>query len=393
MRPEADLREAVELREQYGSVSAAHRATGIRRATLQERVEEARERFPQWFEGSADNAPRGDKFEIPPGFVLKGESALVDADGRVKAKWIKTREGGGEGFVEALRDAFAAYEGAAPVVPDPAYAEDDLLTVYPIPDLHLGMYSWAPETGDDYNVKTAVALATSSIAGLVAQSRPSARAVLLFLGDYFHANDAKNVTPSSGHILDVDGRWAKVFAAGAKLATALVEIVARKHRDVEVVIIRGNHDPDAAMSLAVALGLFYSGNQRIDVNQSPAIAWYRRFGDCLLGATHGHTVKPERMAMMMAVDRAEDWGQTTHRSIFFGHIHHESAKEIAGVRVESLSSPAGKDAWNAGSGYRSGRSLSAITFHKEDGEIGRHRVNITGSKPKARVHATLGRAA
>jgi len=82
--------------------------------------------------------------------------------------------------------------------------------------------------------------------------------------------------------------------------------------------------------------------------------------------------------MAMAVDCAEDWGKTKFRMVLSGHRHHGSAKEIAGVRVETLTSPAGRDAWNAGQGYRSSRALTAITFHAERGEIGRHRVEIDG---------------
>ncbi len=327
----------------------------------------------QWIGTTRD---AGDVFEVPAGHVVKGESALLDPSGRVLAKWVKTKEGAGEGFVESLRAAFAAYEGMAAPIPAPDHADNDLLTVYPIPDLHLGMHAWGKEVGADYDVKIAVATATAAVEALVAQSRPSRRAVILVLGDYFHANDAKNATPGSGHQLDVDGRWAKVFAAGARLAVAIVEIVARKHQDIEVKFLPGNHDPDASTSLTVALSLFYSATPRISVNDDPGIAWYRRFGAVLLGATHGHTMKADRMAMMLATDRAEDWGLSRHRHFFFGHIHSETAKEIGPVRVESFSAPAARDAWNAASGYRAGRALSALTFHAHHGEIGRHRVNI-----------------
>jgi hypothetical protein len=334
----------------------------------------------QWI-GSV-RAP-GDPYEVPAGHVVKGESALLDPDGRTLARWIKTREGAGEGLVDGLRAAFAAYDGAAPPVPGPAASDDDTLTVYPLPDLHLGMYAWGRETGANYDTDIAVDLATRSIADLVGHSRPSARAVILGLGDYFHANDAKAATPGSGHSLDVDARWPKVFAAGAMLATAIVDIVARKHSEVEVVFLPGNHDPDAAMSLTVALALFYSKTRHVKVHQEPGIAWYLRFGANLIGATHGHTMKPDRMAMMLAMDRAEDWGQTKHRHLMFGHVHHETMRECGGVRVESFSSPAARDAWNAAGGYRAGRAMSAITYHRERGEVGRHRVNISNDRRAA----------
>lgn len=319
----------------------------------------------------------GETFEVPSGHVVKGESALVDADGRVMQRWVKTVQGvAQDGLMEGLRAAFASYDGKAGVIPEPANEDADLLTIYPLPDLHLGMMSWGKETGEDYDLDIATDLAIKSLTTLVEQSRPSKHAVLLGLGDYFHTDDQRNVTPGSGHQLDVDSRWAKIFASGAKLATAMVDIIAKKHSQIEVVFKQGNHDINSAMCLTVALSLFYSSNPRISVNTDPGIAWYRRFGSCLIGATHGHTIKMANMPMLMAADRAEDWGLTRHRSMFSGHIHHESAKEIGGVRVESLQAPAARDAWNAASGYRSGRSLSAITFHTEDGEIGRHRVNV-----------------
>ena len=354
-----------------GSKSAAARAIGVPETTFRRHLERGDALYGE---------KPGGGYAIPPGYVVKGESILLDEAGQVRARWVKTREGAaGRGLVEALRDAFADYEGGAPFIPAPAEAEDDLLTVYPIPDLHLGMHAWGRETGDSYDVQLATGLATRAVGSLVSQSRPSKRAVLLGLGDYFHMNDHKMVTPTSGHLLDSDGRWPKVFAAGAKLATAMVDILARKHAEVEIVMLPGNHDPDAAVCLTVALALFYGGNPRVTVHQEPGLHWYRRHGKVLLGATHGHTMKPEKMAMMLASDRPEDWGQTRFRHLFFGHVHHESAKEVGPVRVESFSTPAARDAYAHGSGYRSGRALNAITFHAEHGEISRHRVNILGS--------------
>lgn len=330
----------------------------------------------------ASKRDSGDPYAVPAGHVVKGESAFLDQDGRLLARWVKTRqEGAGEGLIEGLRAAFAQYAGTAPAIPDPVVSDGRTMTTYPIPDLHIGLYSWGAETGADYDIDIATDVAISGIGTLVEQSRPSENAVVLFLGDYFHQNDSKNATPASGHQLDVDSRWPRVYLAGANLAISIVDRVARKHKNVEVVTLPGNHDQDAAVTLAVALSLFYSSNTRINVNLTPGITWYRRFGNCLLGANHGHTMKTaERMAMAMAVDRSEDWGLSEHRHIFTGHLHHESVKEVAGVRVETMTSPAARDAWNSASGYRSQRALSAVTFDFDNGEVGRHRVAIVPPK-------------
>lgn len=399
---DAALRKAAQLMAKHGSERAAARAAGMSRSTFQHHLKRAAERG---FMGTKpvlpgfaikktsvrygpDGAVRGETveqrpaagepLEIPAGHVVKGLSTLSDPEGRVILQWTKTREGmSPEHMAEALRDALAEHRAAAPVThAPPADCEDDLLTVYALPDLHIGMLAWGRETGERYDLGIACDLVRSAVADLVAQSRPSRHAVVLGLGDYFHSNDRTNMTPRSGHILDVDGRWPKVLRAGARVALDMVGQVSARHAEVEARFLPGNHDVDAAQALTVALGLYYEGHPRIRVNEDPGLHWYRRFGRVLLGATHGHTMKPDRMAMMLAADRPEDWGATLFRHVFFGHIHHETAREVGAVRVESFQSPAAKDAHAHGGGWRAGRSLTAITFHRTRGEIGRHRVNL-----------------
>jgi hypothetical protein len=86
------------------------------------------------------------------------------------------------------------------------------------------------------------------------------------------------------------------------------------------------------------------------------------------------------MVMDMAVSRRDDWAAADFRHYYFGHIHHETAKEVGDVRVESFQTIASKDAFSHSHGFNSGRSLTSITLHAQDGEIGRHRVNIRPPK-------------
>lgn len=320
---------------------------------------------------------RGGVFELPEGHAIKGVSALVGADGREIQRWVKTREADTAlDNIEAIKEAFADLKGLAKLRAPAKHADGDLLTVYTLPDLHIGGLSWGKETGENWDLEISCRTIREAVQDLVSQSRPTKHAIVLGLGDLFHMNDRTNMTPRSGHILDVDGRWPKVYKAGAKMAVDLVSMVAEKHSDVEVRFLAGNHDPDAAVTLTVAMALYFDGHKRITVNDSPSLHYYRRFGKVLLGATHGHTVKPERMAMMLAADCPEDWGKSQFRHMLFGHVHSEGMREVGGVRVESFNSPAAKDAYAHGGGWRSGRSLVALTFHKDRGEIGRHRVNI-----------------
>lgn len=316
-------------------------------------------------------------FSVPEGHVVKGISALLDGQGNVSAQWVKTRESD-TAFdnIEAIREALEDCRGIASIATPPPDSDDDLLTVYTLPDLHLGGRSWGEECGEDWDLEIGCKTVREAVSHLVSQSHPSKHAVVLGLGDFFHANDRTNQTPKSGHILDVDGRWPKVYRAGTRIAADLVSLVSSRHENVEARFLAGNHDPDSAVTLTVALSLFFDGHDRIRIDDSPSMHYYKRFGKVLLGATHGHTMKPENMAMMLAVDRAKDWGESEFRHMFFGHVHHQSSKEVASVVVESFNSPAAKDAYANSGGWRAGRSLVAITFHRTRGEIGRHRINL-----------------
>lgn len=315
-------------------------------------------------------------FTMPDGHSLKGVSALLDADGNVLQQWVKTRRDDGIDPIEVIREAFAEYEGRAPVVVSPDDTCEHLLTVYPLADVHLGLMSWAPETGENFDLSIGVERLRACMAQVVSQSPASGTGLVLGLGDFFHADDQRNVTPASGHRLDVDGRYPKVLAAGVRLMMESIDMALGRHERVIVRVLPGNHDPHATVALLVALNVFYAANPRVTVDDSPSEWFFHRFGSVLLGANHGHRAKPADMAMNMAVQRPGDWGETRFRHFFFGHIHHETAKEVMGVRCESFNTITGKDAYSAASGYMSGQALASVTFHKTRGEVTRQRVNV-----------------
>jgi len=323
---------------------------------------------------------RGGEFEAPAGHAVKGVSALVDADGRVIQQWIKPREDSQPDVIAALKAVFDEYRGRAEPVPPPASCDGDLMSVYPIGDAHHGLMAWGRETGEAYDLAIGKERLANTGAQLIAQSPPSRKALILNLGDWTHQDSNKNMTPASGNILDVDGRYFKVVTTGVHLMRHLIDLALAKHEEVEVRNNPGNHDPHASVALTIALSAFYEGNPRVKIDDSPDEWFFRRFGRNLLGSHHGHRCKPQEMAMAMAERCAADWGETWFRHFYFGHIHHETAKEVMGVRVESFQTLAAKDAYAHNAGYSSGQSLQSITLHAERGEVGRHRVNIVPAR-------------
>lgn len=320
----------------------------------------------------------GEAFEVPPGHAVKGVSALVDADGRTIQQWIKTKEQTQTDLIAAIKEEFSQYKGAAKLTRPPKETFADLMQVYPIVDPHVGMLSWGPETGESNDLKIGVDRVEGGLQRLISLSPPAETAAIVNTGDFFHADDQRNVTPKSGHQLDVDGRSQKVRWAGVRLLRSSIDYALQRHKRVIVKNLKGNHDPESAAWLNIALGMFYANEPRveIDVEDGNNDIWLHLFGVNYIGATHGHTMKPERMAMVMADDNPEYWGASKYRWMIFGHIHHETVKEVGSVRCESFRQPVPKDAHAHSHGYRAGNSMSAVTLHRTDGEIGRHKINF-----------------
>jgi len=326
----------------------------------------------------------GAVFEVPADHEIERISANVGPDGRSTQTWFKTRKRpSGVDIVEAMRAAFEAYRGQATLVPPPSETLSELLSTYIITDVHHGLLAWAKDAGEDYDIRIGSERLRGCMRDLVAQSPPSEEALILNLGDFFHNNDQRNVTPQSGHQLDVDSRFFKVAVTGVSLHQDLIELALQKHARVRVRVLPGNHDPQSSITLQVGLAAFYASNPRVTVELDPAEVFFTRFGATLIGACHGDKMSPERMAMSMAMLCPEDWGLSTFRWFVHGHIHHERVKEVGNVRVESFETIASKDAYAASHGYLAGQSLTSVTLHRERGEIGRHRVNVIPGKRKA----------
>ena len=324
-------------------------------------------------------APDNDMTKVAaPGFLVKGTSTLYDADGEQKAQWVKTTATADrdERLRESITEAFEDWRGVGRIAAAPKHCTEELLTVYPMGDPHLGLYAWGEETGDDFNLDIAETNLCEAVKRLVACSPKSQTCILLNLGDFFHSDTQDNRTARSGHALDVDTRWSKVLRAGVRAMMTCIEAAAKKHEKVIVKNLIGNHDDHTSQMLGLALALFYEGNERVEIHDNPGKFWFHRFGQVLIGAGHGDTTKPAQLPGIMATDRAEDWGKTRHRSFYTGHIHTQNVAEYPGCIWESFKTMAAKDAWTAAKGYRSGRDMYCIVHHQDHGEVERHRVDV-----------------
>lgn len=398
------LEAAVAAYEEAGTVRAAARALGISKSSLHKRLVAARvaSACPEGHEAarvstrldragnpvahSVTTRPaRGEVHKIPEGHALKRISALVDADGRVVQKWVISSPEGERlaDYAAALRQELGDAERLAPIEA-PGYTDDEHLALYPIADQHHGLYAWAPEAGDSYDLGHSERLLKEQLSRTVALMPPARKAVILGLGDFFHTDGHVAQTVESRNPLDRDGRQAKVTRSGIRLLRWAIDLALTRHELVHVTIRAGNHDPMSALWLSECLAIAYENEPRVQVDLDPSLFWFATFGRVLIAATHGHTCKPSDFAAKMAAAVGEAWGASDFRFGWQGHIHHETKIERGGAIVETLQTLSAKDAWHSGRPYDAGRSTIGVLYHRELGEVLRVKSPVAPDRTAAR---------
>lgn len=301
---------------------------------------------------------------IPVGHHLKGVSTYVDEQGNVRGQWIKTDRAAQQwqDTINAVLERIPQIiHPLPPIAATPAPA-NDLLALYPLADLHIGLYAAAQDGERDWRLADAVALIKGCIDDLIARTPPAAEAVVANIGDLMHVDNLVNRTPNSGAPLDADGRMIEVIQAATEVMVYAIDRAAQRHKRVNVVLQSGNHDEVSALVLQTAIALLYRNNPYIHVHQSGKRTHVMQHGQVALGFTHGDTIKANALPLIMAVDYPEIWAATRYRVWHTGHIHHLTTQEYPGCIVRSHQSPAPRDAWHERSGYRSGHSMSSVVY-------------------------------
>ena len=325
-------------------------------------------------------APEHDwKHQCPPGYMMRGQSILYDADGNVKQQWVKTREDVLEQWLamqEAVATLFQDIPKAEPrtirTVPD-----SELLSMFPEGDPHWGMRVWGPESdGTDYDMRIALEEYQAAVDYLVESAPSTGVGISLNIGDNFHADNPESKTRRSGNHLNVDGRLQKVFSTVLNARRYKIDRMLEKCDQVIVREVFGNHDEVMCMGFTEALKGYYFNEPRVHIVTTPNAFWYYKFGKVLFGATHGDKTKIDDLPLLMATDCPQDWGDTTFRHFYTGHQHHHQRLEKRGVTVEMLRTLAARNEFEHSHGYRSGREMLHRLYHKEFGEVATSRIGI-----------------
>lgn len=314
----------------------------------------------------------GAEFEMPPGHVTKGVSALVDSENRVTAQWIKTKLDpfNSEEMLRVIFDELKAKLPRIKAVKPPKHTNALLLNQYTITDNHFGMLAWGDENGgQNYDLKIAEQLLIDWFSAAIAMSPDAAVGVLAQLGDLLHHDSLESVTPAHKHVLDADSRLQKIIRVVIRMLRRIIGMMLEKHERVHVVMASGNHDPASSAWVRELLAALYEDEPRVTIDNSPDLYYVYEHGKTALFYHHGHKRDVKSVDSVFAGKFREIFGRCPKSYGHVGHKHSDELFESNLMRVERHRTLAAPDAFASGGGWLSQRDAKVITYHKEYGEV------------------------
>ncbi len=257
-----------------------------------------------------------------------------------------------------------------------------LLGLLCIFDHHFGKLAWGEEAGDNYDLQIATKRYDAAVDDLLERlQRENPERIAYVVGnDFLHVDQGKSNATTKGTQVTVDGRWQKAFRVGLGAAIRTVE-KCRLVAPVDVITVSGNHDEEKLFCLGEALAARFLEADDVDVQNTPSPEYYYRYGKNLLGFVHGdglNEAKKKQLANKMAVDRPQDWSETSCWEWFLGHLHRERENQwlfrqsdcVQKVVVRECPALCGTDAWHSKNLYMSPLGAELHLYHKETGRYG-----------------------
>lgn len=322
-------------------------------------------------------APEHDMMRpVPDGFMAGRISTNYKADGTVGQQWViatpdKERQ------AEIMRAGFEAMAQELPRAKPskgPRITNDLLANVYTLTDSHVGMLAWDKENLDplgNWDLGIAERTLTGCFEHMVNASPDARVGIVAQLGDWLHSDGLAAVTPTSGHLLDQDGRFPKVVQAAIRILRHVVNFALSKHEKVIVLMAEGNHDLASSVWLRAMFKALYENEPRVEVIDSELPYYVYQHGQTMLAWHHGHLKKNDQLPLLFASQFPKVWGNTTKRIVHCGHRHHVEEKEHSGMTVVQHSTLASRDAYASRGGWMSERQCTAICYHAVYGQVSR----------------------
>jgi predicted phosphodiesterase len=254
----------------------------------------------------------------------------------------------------------------------PASALSGMLEIN-LTDHHFGKMAWGLETlGANYDAKIATRVFHRALDTILNRSPFANYKEIWFVvgNDLLNSDDTMGRT-TAGTQVESDFRHEKTYVMVRTLMVQAIEKLRHVADKVKVIVVPGNHDHNATWHLGDSLELYFSKYSDVEVDNRPSSRKYHRFGETLIGYTHGHKSKGKNLPLLMTVEAREDFGKTKFHEWHTGHTHQTRTEEFNGIRVRVLPALCPPDAWHSEMGFVGNlRSSEAFVWDAQQGLIG-----------------------
>lgn len=255
----------------------------------------------------------------------------------------------------------------------PKKPRGNLLVVDPA-DMHIGKL--ASFDSGKYNIEIAIACAREGIQGIIDHSAPyNIQQVVLVIGnDVLHTDNPRRTT-TSGTPQDTDGMWWDAVSAAQRLYVETIGWL-KEIAPVHVIYNPSNHDYMMGAMLAQYTHAWFNADKAVTFDVSMEHRKYFKWGNTLIGTSHGDGAKMQDLPLLMASEAKEKWAGTDYRYWLLGHIHHKkevkwlSSEDFIGCSVRYLRTISQSDRWHKDNGYTlNKRALEGFVYSDKHGEV------------------------
>ena len=363
------FQQALDCYDEHGSERRAADALGISRGAFANRIRQAR----KWQEKQGLHLPAGMRESMKvadlDGVTIDGGWIMTDENGNVvkrSTRYSQKTEVLSEEILGKISAAFESIPAAPPIIQS-EHSIEGKIAFFPQSDVHLGVEIKSDRGGQDYSPDIAVERMRDGFAQAHAAIPPCETAIILDNGDLTHANDDRDMTPRSGHILKVTGSHRQNLDLSVTAKAWQIDMAL--HRSARVIYRsnRGNHDPNTPDTVGIALKQRYRDEPRVTIDDSERETWIYQRGKIFLAAHHGHGIKAEKLAANIPPNFPVEFGQSRFWYLFTGHMHHPRQDNFGAFIWYQLPSMCSMDQNSADLGYTDTSAQRAMMFCERAG--------------------------
>ena len=301
--------------------------------------------------------------------------------------WLKRRAplvSALESLIADLRDAAPLFQ---PIKPRVTKKDQRRMLEICVMDPHIGMLCQRPEGDEDWDMDKAANTIRAAMDDLIERARhygPFEQVVMPFGNDFIHCDGVFHTT-TAGTGQPEAISWLRTYRYACDLAIEMVQRALEVADKVFIYQIPGNHSRQSDFTMSIMLAAYFHHDPRVTVDCSSSPYKFHRYGVNLIGYEHGHSVKPIRLAALMAQMCPRDWSETFYREFHVGDQHRKGSSkpsmlEEQGVSVEYIPGVVPGNEWHKLKSFNhQKRGAMSFIWNHDTGPEARMQYNIITS--------------